>query len=81
LQILSYVVKPMPPSLPVLLSAMPSFRVSHSQSSQPFFFYFHNNGRPGLLSCWHPQVKLNGRGPNSFVCHALFPCFTLTKLP
>jgi hypothetical protein len=32
----------MAPSLPLLLSAMPSFRVSHSQSSQPFFFYFQN---------------------------------------
>jgi len=39
-KVLSYGVKRMAPSLPVLLSAMPSFRVSHSQSSLPFFFYF-----------------------------------------
>jgi hypothetical protein len=81
-KILSYGVKRMAPSLPVLLSAMPSFRVSHSQSSQPLFLLFsEHNGRPGLLSCWHPQVKLNGRGPSSFVCHALFPCFTRRKVP
>jgi hypothetical protein len=49
----------------------------------PAFFLLssEHNGRPGVLSSWHPQVKLNGRGPNSFVCHALFPRFTLTKLP
>ncbi len=41
-KILSYGVKRMAPSLPVLLSAMPSFRVSHSKSSQPFFFCFQN---------------------------------------
>jgi hypothetical protein len=41
-KILSDGVKRMAPSLPVLLSAMPSFRVSHPQSSKTFFFYFHN---------------------------------------
>jgi hypothetical protein len=49
----------------------------------PAFFLLlsEHDDRPGLLSCWQPQVKLNGRGPSSFVCHALFLCFTLTKLP
>jgi hypothetical protein len=41
-KILSYGVKCMAPCLTVLLSAMPSPCVSHSQSSQPFFFYFQN---------------------------------------
>jgi hypothetical protein len=25
--------------------------------------YFEDNNRPDLTSHWHPQVKLNGRGP------------------
>jgi hypothetical protein len=55
---------------------MPSFRVSHSQSSQPFFLLFSEpNDRPGLLSCWHPQVKLNAEGP---VLSSAMPSFCVS---
>ncbi len=33
-----------------------------------------HNGRPGLLSCWHPQVKLNARGPTKLRAHQIFTC-------